>query len=235
MAHDLNNMLAPVLTHAHGALEDLPDGHPVRDDLVQIVGAGERARALLRRVLAFGRKQTLEVVPLDLAELVRGLLPILRDVVGRLVTVEAVLPAGLPPVPGDRGQLETALVNLAANARDAMPGGGTLALSLRDATPWEIRGHAAGDRPRHLLVLEVSDTGVGMDAAVRARLFEPFFTTKEPGKGTGLGLASVHGVVRQHGGTVTVESRPGRGTTFRILLPIVELPAEPAWVPPQGP
>jgi signal transduction histidine kinase len=233
MAHDLNNMLAPVLSHANGALEDLPPDHPVRDDLVQIVGAGERARALLRRVLAFGRKQALEVKPLDLAELVRGLLPILRDVVGRLVTVEAVLPAGLPPVPGDRGQLETALVNLAANARDAMPNGGTLGLTLRDATPGEIRGHAAGGPPRHLLVLEVSDTGVGMDAAVRARLFEPFFTTKEPGKGTGLGLASVHGVVRQHGGLVTVESRPGRGTTFRLLLPIAELEAGPGWTAAQ--
>jgi len=230
MAHDLNNMLAPVLTHAHGALEDLPPDHPVREDLLQIVGAGERARAMLRRVLAFGRKQALEVKPVDLAGLVGGLLPILRDVVGRLVRVETVLPAGLPPVPADRGQLETTLVNLAANARDAMPGGGVLRVVLRDATPVEIRTHAGDGPPRHLLALEVSDTGTGMDAAVRARLFEPFFTTKEQGRGTGLGLASVHGVVKQHGGAVLVESAPGRGTTFRLLLPITDPePGSGAW------
>ena len=223
MAHDLNNMLAPVLTHANAALEDLPADHPVREDLAQIVGAGERARAMLRRVLAFGRKQALEVKPVDLAELVGGLLPILRDVVGGLVRVEAVLPAGLPSVAADRGQLETTLVNLAANARDAMPGGGVLRVVLRDATPAEIRSHAADGPPRHLLALEVSDTGTGMDPAVRARVFEPFFTTKEQGRGTGLGLASVHGVIKQHGGAVLVESAPGRGTSFRLLLPIVDL------------
>ncbi len=236
MAHDLNNMLAPVLTHAHGALEDLPPDHPVREDLVQIAGAGERARGLLRRLLAFGRKQPLGVKPADLAELVRGLLPMLRDVVGTLVKVEVALPAGLPLVPVDRGQVETALVNLAANARDAMPAGGVLRLTLRDGTPAEIRTVAGDGRPRHLLALEVADTGTGMDAAVRARLFEPFFTTKAQGKGTGLGLASVHGVVKGHGGAVLVESAPGRGTTFRLLLPVADLDAEgPGAPPPQAP
>jgi signal transduction histidine kinase len=234
MAHDLNNMLAPVLSHAHGALEDLPPEHPVREDLVQIVGAGERARGVLRRLLAFGRKQPLEVRPADLAALVRGLLPMLRDVVGSLVRVEAALPEGLPPVAVDRGQVETALVNLAANARDAMPAGGVLRLTLRDGTPAELRAVAGEGRPRHLLALEVADTGAGMDAAVKARLFEPFFTTKAPGKGTGLGLASVHGVVKGHGGAVLVESAPGRGTTFRLLLPVAELEPE-AWDGPGGP
>ncbi len=232
LAHDLNNTLAPILSHAGMALEDLPEGSETREDLVQVVDAAQRARGLVRRLLAFARRQPIEVVPLDVSEVTAALTPMLRDVVGRHVELAEVLAAGLPAVEADRGQLETVLVNLAANARDAMPDGGTVlvATSAEDLDP---RAAAALElEPGRHVVLAVADTGLGMTPEVMARIFEPFFTTKEVGQGTGLGLASVHGVVRQHGGAVGVDSAPGKGTTFRVWLPASARPPLRPYAPP---
>jgi signal transduction histidine kinase len=232
LAHDLNNLLAPILTHASAAQEDLPAGSLVQEDLVQVVEAARRAHGLVRRLLAFARRQPLEVVPLDLSEVTAALAPMLRDVVGRRVQLELALAGGLPAVEADRGQLETVLVNLAANARDAMPCGGTMGVSTSIEA---LEGPAAAAlelRPARFVTLTVTDTGAGMSPEVLARVFEPFFTTKEVGQGTGLGLASVHGVVRQHGGAVVADSTPGRGTTFRIWLPASPRPAACPYAPP---
>lgn len=219
VAHDLNNALAPILSHANAALEEAPPGGELREDLAQVVGAATRARGIVRRLLAFSRRQPLEVVPLDLSEVVVTLLPMLRDVAGPAVKVEPSLGEGLPAVEGDRGQLETALVSLAANARDAMPRGGELHLVTSAEELAEDRARGRGLPSGRYVSLVVRDTGAGMSPDVQERVFEPFFTTKEVGKGSGLGLASVHGVVKGHGGAIEVISAPGKGTAFRLLLP----------------
>jgi hypothetical protein len=231
LAHDLNNVLAPILSNASLALEEVPRESETWQDLNQVVEAARRARGLVRRLLAFARRQPLEVVPLDLSEVIASLAPMLRDVAGPRIELALDLAAGLPAVEADRGQLETVLVNLAANARDAMPGGGAVRCSTAEATLDEAAAAALELRAGRHVVLEVADTGAGMTPEVLARAFEPFFTTKAVGQGTGLGLASVHGVVRQHGGAVAVQSALGRGTTFRILLPAGHRPAAQAYAP----
>ncbi len=219
LAHDLNNALAPILTHAGAALEDAPSGSELREDMASVVESALRARGLVRRLLAFARRQPMEVGPLDLSEVVSALAPMLRDAAGRRVTLELALARDLPPVEADRGQVETLLVNLASNGRDAMAGGGTFRVATAAV---ELDGPAARAlelQPGRHVSLTVSDTGAGMTPEVLAHVFEPFFTTKEVGAGSGLGLASVHGVVQQLGGAIEVESAPGRGATFRVLLP----------------
>jgi signal transduction histidine kinase len=224
VAHDLNNFLAPILGNASLALEELPEGHPTREAMVEIRDAAERARRLIQRLLAFGRKQRLSMEVLDPADLVEKLRPLLQGLVGETITLELRGQPGLA-VRADRSNLELVLLNLAANARDAMTSGGRLrievaAAHLDPATALELRIVAG----RHV-VFSVSDDGCGMDEPTRKRLFEPFFTTKPLGKGTGLGLATAHGIVRQHGGAICVESDRDQGTTFRIYLPAVEAPA----------
>ncbi len=232
LAHDLNNTLAPILSHATMALEDAPPGSELREDLTQVVESGQRARGLVRRLLAFARRQPIEVVPLDLSEVAAALAPMLRDVLGHRIELVLALSAGLPAVEADRGQLETVLVNLAANARDAVPRGGALQVAT-SAEALDVAAAAALElKPGRHVVVAVADTGAGMTPEVLARVFEPFFTTKEVGQGTGLGLASVHGVVRQHGGAVAVDSAPGRGTTFRVWLPASARPAPLPYAPP---
>jgi len=225
LAHDLNNVLAPILSNAGVALEDAPAGSELQQDLAEVVRAAQRARGLVQRLQAFARLQPVEVVPLDLSEVADALAPMLRDVVGRRVEVVLSLAAGLPAVEADRGQLETVLVNLAANARDAMPAGGAVTFSTGVEEVDAPHAAALELEPGRHVVLTVADTGAGMAPDVLARVFEPFFTTKEVGQGTGLGLASVHGVVRQHAGAVVVDSVPGEGSTFRILLPAGRRPA----------
>jgi len=225
LAHDLNNALAPILTHANVAMEDVPAGSDLHQDLAEVVESAQRARGLVRRLVAFARRQPLEVVPLDLSEVVARLAPMLRDVLGRHGALELSLERGLPPVEADRASLETVLVNLASNARDALPDGGQVRVATAAVALDEAAAGALELRAGRHVQLSLSDSGAGMPPEVLAHLFEPFFTTKEVGQGTGLGLASVHGAVKQQGGAVTVESAPGQGTTFRVLLPAGRRPA----------
>jgi CheY-like chemotaxis protein len=209
VAHDFNNLLTVVAGYTEVALCALPGDHPARPPVEEVRDAGDRAARLTRQLLALGRRQVLAPRALDLNEVVADLGRMLRRLLGEDVELTTDLRPGLWPVWVDRGQVEQVLVNLAVNARDAMPAGGKLTVRTANA---EVR------EGRYVL-LEVSDTGCGMTDEVKARVFEPFFTTKGPGKGTGLGLAVIHGVVEQSGGFVEVDSGPGQGATFRVYLP----------------
>jgi two-component system cell cycle sensor histidine kinase/response regulator CckA len=206
VAHDFNNLLMVIQSFAEGLARDLGPEHPQREDVEEIRKASTRAAVLTRSLLAFSRKQVLMPRSIDLRGVLADLEPMLRRIVGEDVVTRVVAAAPLPPVHADPGQIEQVIVNLVANARDAMPSGGVLTL---EAAP------ADGDYVR----LSVTDTGHGMDEATQRHIFEPFFTTKALGEGTGLGLATVHGIVAQSGGSVRVTSAPGAGTTFEVLLP----------------
>jgi PAS domain S-box-containing protein len=235
IAHDFNNLLTVIggnLEFAQSELPpDLPGNHPVRADLQEIADAASRARSLVRQLLTFSRKQTIHPQRVRVGELVRGAERLLRRLIGEEIDLAVTVADGGSVVDADPGQLEQVLMNLAVNARDAMltarhghPGrGGTLRiatdrvqLTSRDAESWPPL------QPGPYLRLTVRDTGHGIDAATLAHLFEPFFTTKAIGAGTGLGLATVFGIVRQAGGAVRVDSAPGQGAAFTILLPVTE-------------
>ena len=216
IAHDFNNLVTVVTGYTDILLGRGDLGDTARGDVGEIRRAAARAGELTRQLLAFGGRQMLQPAALDLNDVVREMEAMLRRVIGKDVELVTELEADLPRVRIDPGQLEQVIVNLALNARDAMPGGGKLVLSTRNTE---------GERPH--AALAVSDTGVGMDEATLAHIFEPFFTTKEPGKGTGLGLATVYGIVEQSGGRVEVASAPGRGSTFTIVLPSAEPGALP--------
>ncbi len=209
VGHDINNMLSAIAAYAELAMASLEEGNPLREDIQGIGAAGQRAAGLVRQLLAFGRKQPMEPKPVDLNQLVLGIEGMVRRLLADGVHLELRLSANVAPVLADPTQLEQALVNLAVNASDAMPHGGILTIATTSSE---------GEKGARVLELSVADTGLGMDAATRERIFEPFFTTKDPGKGTGLGLSTVYGIVTQIGGRITVESQPGRGTTFRIQL-----------------
>ena len=220
VAHDFNNLLTVVLNSVHLALgPDRPDA--ARLELLHDVrSAAERAAELTRQLLTFSRKQVLRPTRLDLNEVLRELARLLRRGLGAHVTLELELAPALPPVLADRGQLEQVFVNLAVNARDAMPNGGVL--TLRTSTARLADGEHLEPAPpaeaTHVVVA-VADEGTGISDGARARLFEPFFTTKPAGQGTGLGLATAYGVVRQSGGTIRVDTTLGRGSTFTVALP----------------
>ena len=220
IAHDFNNLLTAILGASSLLLEELPQGHPGRVDAEEIHQAGLRASELTGQLLALGSRQARALQVLELGSVVEQSRSLLQRLLGDTITLRCELGAGLPPVKADRGQLEQVLVNLAVNARDAMAGRGTLtvrtALAPRDAVPADP---SQGAPERDCLLLSVSDTGHGMDEATRERIFEPFFTTKPRGKGTGLGLASVYGIVRQTGGRILVRSAPGQGATFDLYFP----------------
>jgi PAS domain S-box-containing protein len=220
IAHDFNNLLTTVLGYSDLLLARVEPGSAFHDDLQEIRRAGERAAALTSQLLAFSRKQILEPQVLDINRLVDGVTRMLRRLIGEEVSLSCRSEPALWRVRADPGQLEQVLVNLALNARDAMPGGGTLTIETRNDVVDEGDGGALP--VGSYAVLSVRDTGVGMDADTLARAFEPFFTTKEKGKGTGLGLATVHGIVSQSGGHVRCESAPGRGALFTVWLPRVE-------------
>jgi PAS domain S-box-containing protein len=226
VAHDFNNLLTPIMGEAEAALEVLGYDHPVATELRAILEAAGRAGALTRQLLAFGRRQVLQPRLVDLNAEVTSLHAMLRRVIGEDVEVRLALAPGPVALRADPGQVQQVLLNLAVNARDAMPSGGVLTLATRVVPGAEVAA-ASGAPPRDLVELTVADTGAGMSDEVRARIFEPFFTTKAPGQGTGLGLATVLGVVQQHGGTVEVRSARGRGTVFRILLPGADEPLPP--------
>lgn len=222
IAHDFNNLLTAILGTAQVLIQDLGDD-PRAEDARDIMEAGLRAATLTKQLLAFSRRQVLQPEVLDLNALVHDLEKMLRRLLGEDVELRTKLAASAGAVRADPGQLEQVIVNLAINARDAMEQGGILSIITEDTTLTEP---PAGEQPvvraGSYVMLSVTDTGTGMDDATRARAFEPFFTTKERGRGTGLGLATVYGIVKQSGGYVWVTSEPGRGTTFRVYLPRVD-------------
>jgi PAS domain S-box-containing protein len=233
VAHDLNNLLAPILGYGEMVLEDFGPGDGRRASVEAMVQAGLRAKDLVRQLLAFSRKQVLEIQPVALNEVLTRFEKLLRRALREDVAIEMRLAPSLPPVRGDVGQLEQVIMNLAVNAQDAMAGGGVLTFETRlDAIGKEIAEAGVGAAPGPCVALTVRDTGCGMDADTQAHVFEPFFTTKEKDKGTGLGLATVYGIIRQHGGVIRVESAPEKGTAFRILLPAFKGEARKKAPPP---
>ncbi len=227
VAHDFNNLLTGIRGFTDILLSGFREGDPVHGDLLEIQRATQRAAALTGQLLAFSRKQLVEPVVVDLNQLVSGAMGILERVIGEDVHVQLRQGANLHAVRVDPSGMEQVLINLAVNARDAMPQGGTLSIETSEVeVDAELCQNHLDARPGRYLLLSVKDTGVGMSEGVLSRLFEPFFTTKGPGRGTGLGLSIIYGIVQQSGGFVQVESDLGSGSTFRIYLPaVLEKPA----------
>ncbi|MBI5369384.1 MAG: response regulator [Planctomycetes bacterium] len=229
VAHDFNNILTAITGYSELILARLRERDPLCKDVEEIRRASERAASLTRQLLAFSRRQILRPVVLDLNAAVRDMERLLLRVLGEQVSLVVALEAQAAPIKADLSQIEQVLLNLAVNARDAMPGGGTLTLSTEtiEVRPSDRRsppGHPAGDCVRLL----VADTGSGLSPAAQNHLFEPFFTTKDPGQGTGLGLSTVYGIIHQSGGSITVRSEAGKGCVFTILFPRAQGAIEPA-------
>jgi PAS domain S-box-containing protein len=222
IAHDFNNVLTAIFGYSDLLRDQLPEGDPRRPDLDEIRRSAERAASLTRQLLAFSRKQVMQPRVLDLNEVVANVEKLLRKLVGDDVLLEIQRDAAVWQVKADPGQIEQVLMNLAANARDAMPEGGRVVIGTANVAMLDDDVQTLpGLRPGDYVDLSVTDSGVGMPEGVRSNIFEPFFTTKEQGKGTGLGLATVYGIVKQTGGGVYVKSEEGAGTRFDIYLPRV--------------
>jgi len=225
VAHDFNNTLGVITGYGERARKQIPEGHPARPRLEQMIKAAERAAGLTRQLLAFSRKQVMEPRLLELNAVVSDLDKMLRRVVGEDVEIEVRAAERLGTVRVDPTQIQQIIMNLVVNARDAMPKGGRLTIETADA---EFDESYAAEHPPakagRFVMLAISDTGIGMDAETQRRIFEPFFTTKPAGEGTGLGLATVYGIVKQSGGYIWVYSEPGQGTTFKVYLPCVDEP-----------
>ncbi|MGB7621953.1 MAG: PAS domain S-box protein [Terriglobia bacterium] len=235
VAHDFNNLLTAILGYSELMETKLKANDPLYSNVQEIRHAGERAATLVRQLLTFSRKQVLQPKVLNLNQIVGELDKMLRRLIGEDIDLVTLLDPHVGQVRADVGQVEQLVVNLAVNSRDAMPKGGKLTIETADV---ELDESYASDhvnvQPGPYVMLSVSDTGCGMDSAVRSRIFEPFFTTKEAGKGTGLGLSTVYGIVNQSGGSISVYSEPGEGTTFKIYLPRVDEPVEPVTQYPMG-
>lgn len=222
VAHDFNNLLTVILGNTGFALDEVGVNEPLRDALLEIQKAGDRAAGLTRQLLAFGRRQRLQPKLLGLNQVIADLEKMLRRIIGEDVELSLVLAADLGLTMADPGQIEQVVMNLVVNARDAMPDGGSLTIETRNVDLESDRASGNGRaRLGPQVLLSVSDSGCGMSPPTLERIFEPFFTTKEMGKGTGLGLATVHGIVAQSGGAIEVKSTPGAGTTFEIWFPRV--------------
>jgi nitrogen-specific signal transduction histidine kinase/CheY-like chemotaxis protein len=227
IAHDFNNVLTGILISTDLLLNGDQSHNATAEELQHIRSAAERAADLTRQLLAFSRKQVIALRRIDLNEVVHGFGVMLQRLIGENVELRLELAEKLGAVRADPGQIEQILLNLAVNARDAMPAGGKLTLETANVDLDEAFSREQRDlAPGPYVLVAVGDTGVGMDTDIRDRIFEPFFTTKEPGKGTGLGLSTVYGIVRQHGGDIRVLSEVARGTTFKIYLPRVDGPPE---------
>jgi PAS domain S-box-containing protein len=233
VAHDFNNLLSIVLSYSEMLVLNLREGDPMRADLREIRAAGLRAVALTRQLLAFSRQQVLEPRIVDLGEVVSGMEKMLQRLIGEDVELTVIGTIGRGRVLVDPGQVEQVIMNLAINARDAMPSGGKLTIetTLVELDEAYVSQHVGVKAGPHVM-LAVSDTGVGIDKATQARMFEPFFTTKRVGTGTGLGLATVFGIVRQSGGAIWVYSEPGSGTTFKLYFPTTDRIAPPVSTAP---
>jgi two-component system, cell cycle sensor histidine kinase and response regulator CckA len=222
VAHEFNNLLNVILSYTELVMEELGTENRCADDLRQVVAAADRAAALTRQLLAFGRKQPRETRALSVNDVVVGMERLLRPLLGPSVSVATALDESIGRVQADPRQLEQVVMNLAVNARDAMPSVGQLGMRTRTERLDEAAARELGVSPGAYVVLSVSDTGCGMTPEVKARIFEPFFTTKGVGEGTGLGLSTVFGIVMQSAGGIAVDSTPGGGTTFHVYLPLVE-------------
>jgi PAS domain S-box-containing protein len=231
VAHDFNNLLMVITGYSEMLLDSMHVGDPARDDLEQVAKAARRATDLTHQLLVFSRRQVARPLPINLNLLVQDMDRMLRRVLGEDVELINALASSLKTVRADPGQIEQVILNIAVNARDAMPNGGKLTIETAGLLVTEEFEHApqAGE----YAMLSMADTGLGMDARVQARVFEPFFTTKE--HGTGLGLSTSYGIIKQSGGEIRVDSRPGCGTTFRIYLPVVEQSADDLETPQQSP
>jgi two-component system, cell cycle sensor histidine kinase and response regulator CckA len=222
VAHDFNNILSAIIGYGHVTLMKMADGDPLRSNIEHILEAADRAARLTKELLLFSRKHVSERKPVELNEVVSMVEKFLRMVIGEDIACKTMLQERSLPVYADSHQFEQVLMNLATNARDAMPRGGAFTVKTEqiDLTEDFTSAHGYGKSGTYAM-LTISDTGIGMDEATRKRIFEPFYTTKEVGKGTGLGLAVVYGIIKQHDGFINVYSEPGKGTTFRIYLPII--------------
>jgi len=233
IAHDFNNLLTAIIGYGDWLAGSVPADDERQPYIEEIQKAADRGAGLTRKLLTFSRGQMVQPEVVNMARLVSELLPMLQRVIGEHIQIVGQFGDELSPVLADRTQVEQVVLNLAVNARDAMPQGGRLTIATRNV--WiddRLVGHEAA--PGEYVLLEVSDTGIGMDAATRARIFEPFFTTKEAGQGTGLGLATVYGIMRQMGGLIRVDSEPGEGAVFRLYVPATATRAEPAPPEPTG-
>jgi PAS domain S-box-containing protein len=220
VAHDFNNILMVISGYSSVLTDALTAEPKLRGHVEQIQKAGERAASLTRQLLAFSRKQTIQPVPLNLNNVVTGVEKLLHRLIGENIAISTHLAVDLGSVMADAGQMEQVLLNLAVNARDAMPEGGKLSIETRNTVVRNGKSQGTSETPpRDYVELVMADSGAGIDPAVQPHIFEPFFTTKAQGKGTGLGLSTVYGIIQQAGGSVTFESAPGAGTSFRILLP----------------
>jgi CheY-like chemotaxis protein len=220
VAHDFNNLLGVIIGYSELALDQIGPANAVRGQVEQIRKAGERASALTRQLLAFSRQQVLDTKTLNLNAIISDMAQMLLRLIGEDVELQTKLDSELHAIRGDQGQIEQVIMNLAVNARDAMPQGGKLMIETRNTTVEDDElQRRTPMTPGDYILLTISDTGVGMDTETQAHIFEPFFTTKAQGKGTGLGLATVYGVVKQSGGYIWVYSEPGVGATFKVYLP----------------
>jgi PAS domain S-box-containing protein len=228
IAHDFNNLLTAILGYTELLLDRLRESDPLRGDVEEIRKAGARAAGLTRQLLAFSRKQVFQPKVINMNDVVANMDAMLHRLLGEDIERKSVITEGLWNVRADPGQMEQVILNLAVNARDAMPGGGKITVETANVVLDEsyARSHVAVT-PGPYVLIALSDTGSGMDEKTRARIFEPFFTTKGPGKGTGLGLSTVYGIVKQSQGVVWVYTEPGKGTTFKVYLPAVMDSAEP--------
>jgi len=236
VAHDFNNILTVIQGHAHGLLEDGTLSETALESVREVDDAAKRAARLTRQLLTFGRKQVMQQEHLHLNEVVRQVVRMLHRVLGEDIALEVRCAEDAPAIQADRSMVEQIILNLAVNARDAMPKGGQLLIQTKTVeTNEEDTPRSPAARAGRFACLSVTDTGCGIAPEILPRIFEPFFTTKEVGKGTGLGLATVYGIVKQHLGWVEIESAPGRGATFRVFLPASAKPAESSVAPALSP
>ena len=227
VAHDFNNLLTAIMGNTDLARDSLPAGHPARADLDEVTKSSERAAELTRQLLTFARMQIIEPHVIDLNQLILDMDKLLRRLIGAHIELIVRTAPNLWLVRADHGQIEQVVVNLAVNARDAMPAGGTLTIETHNVQLDHDYTHRhISVSPGRYVMLAISDTGTGMNEETQAQIFEPFFTTKAPGRGTGLGLATCYGIVKQHGGSIWPYSEPGHGSTFKIYLPQIEAPVD---------